>query len=60
MVDTLHYLKKGGRITPTAALLGSALNLKPILQLQAGKLDAYKKVRGTKAAKTELVHALKA
>ena len=60
MVDTLHYLKKGGRITPTAALLGSALNLKPILQLQAGKLDAYKKVRGTKAAKTELVHALEA
>ena len=60
MVDTLHYLKKGGRITPTAALLGGALNLKPILQLQAGKLDAYKKVRGTKAAKTELVHALKA
>ena len=60
MVDTLHYLKKGGRITPTVALLGSALNLKPILQLQAGKLDAYKKVRGTKAAKTELVHALEA
>ena len=53
-------LKKGGRITPTAALLGSALNLKPILQLQAGKLDAYKKVRGTKAAKAELVHALEA
>ncbi|MFR3323617.1 MAG: DegV family protein [Oscillospiraceae bacterium] len=52
--------EKGGRITPTAALLGSALNLKPILQLQAGKLDAYKKVRGTKAAKTELVHALEA
>ena len=60
MVDTLHYLKKGGRITPTAALLGSALNLKPILQLQAGKLDAYKKVRGVKAAKAELVHALEA
>lgn len=58
MVDTLHYLKKGGRITPTAALLGSALNLKPILQLQGGKLDAFKKVRGTKAAKTELIHAL--
>ena len=46
MVDTLKYLKKGGRITPAAALLGSALNLKPILQIQGDKLDAYKKVRG--------------
>ena len=45
MVDTLKYLKKGGRITPAAALLGSALNLKPILQIQGDKLDAYKKVR---------------
>ena len=51
MVDTLKYLKKGGRITPSAALLGSALNLKPILQIQGDKLDAYKKVRGVKAAK---------
>ena len=51
MVDTLKYLKKGGRITPAAALLGSALNLKPILQIQGDKLDAYKKVRGVKAAK---------
>ena len=50
MVDTLKYLKKGGRITPAAALLGSALNLKPILQIQGDKLDAYKKVRGVKAA----------
>ena len=38
MVDTLKYLKKGGRITPSAALLGSALNLKPILQIQGDKL----------------------
>ena len=53
MVDTLKYLKKGGRITPSAALLGSALNLKPILQIQGDKLDAYKKVRGVKAAKNE-------
>ena len=59
MVDTLHYLKKGGRITPTAALLGSALNLKPILQLQAGKLDAYKKVRGMLQAKKTLLEALR-
>ena len=51
MVDTLKYLKKGGRITPAAALLGSALNLKPLLPIQGDKLDAYKKVRGVKAAK---------
>lgn len=59
MVDTLKYLKKGGRITPTAALLGSALNLKPILQIQGDKLDAYKKVRGVKAAKKNMLEAMK-
>lgn len=59
MVDTLKYLKKGGRITPSAALLGSALNLKPILQIQGDKLDAYKKVRGAKAAKKNMLEAMK-
>ena len=59
MVDTLKYLKKGGRITPAAALLGSALNLKPILQIQGDKLDAYKKVRGIKAAKKNMLEAMK-
>ena len=59
MVDTLKYLKKGGRITPAAALLGSALNLKPILQIQGHKLDAYKKVRGVKAAKKNMLEAMK-
>ena len=59
MVDTLKYLKKGGRITPSAALLGSALNLKPILQIQGDKLDAYKKVRGVKAAKKNMLEAMK-
>ena len=59
MVDTLKYLKKGGRITPAAALLGSALNLKPILQFQGDKLDAYKKVRGVKAAKKNMLEAMK-
>lgn len=58
-VDTLKYLKKGGRITPAAALLGSALNLKPILQIQGDKLDAYKKVRGVKAAKKNMLEAMK-
>ena len=59
MVDTLKDLKKGGRITPAAALLGSALNLKPILQIQGDKLDAYKKVRGVKAAKKNMLEAMK-
>ena len=59
MVDTLKYLTKGGRITPAAALLGSALNLKPILQIQGDKLDAYKKVRGVKAAKKNMLEAMK-
>ena len=59
MVDTLKYLKKGGRITPAAALLGSSLNLKPILQIQGDKLDAYKKVRGVKAAKKNMLEAMK-
>lgn len=59
MVDTLKYLKKGGRITPSVALLGSALNLKPILQIQGDKLDAYKKVRGVKAAKKNMLEAMK-
>lgn len=59
VVDTLKYLKKGGRITRAAALLGSALNLKPLLQLQGEKLDAYKKVRGMKAAKKNMLDAMK-
>lgn len=59
VVDTLKYLKKGGRITPAAAMIGSALNLKPILQIQGEKLDAYKKVRGMKAAKKNMLDAMK-
>ena len=59
VVDTLKYLKKGGRITPAAALLGSALNLTPLLQIQGEKLDAYKKVRGMKAAKKNMLDAMK-
>jgi len=49
-VDTLEYLKKSGRVTPAAAAIGNVLNIKPVLQIQGGKLDAYKKVRGMKQA----------
>lgn len=52
-VDTLKYLKKGGRITPAAAAIGTVLNLKPVLQIQGEKLDAFAKVRGIKAAKKD-------
>lgn len=58
-VDTLKYLKKGGRITATAAALGTVLNLKPVLQIQGEKLDAYSKCRGMKAAKKTMAEAIK-
>lgn len=57
-VDTLKYLKKGGRITPAAAALGAVLNLKPVLQIQGDKLDALAKVRGWKAAKRTMLNAI--
>ena len=59
MVDTLYYLKKGGRITPAAAALGTLLKLKPVLQIQGEKLDAYAKVRGKKQAKRAMLKAMK-
>lgn len=58
-VDTLQYLKKGGRITPTAAAIGTVLGLKPVLQINGEKLDAYAKVRGKKAAKETMLKAMK-
>ena len=57
-VDTLKYLKKGGRITPAAAAIGTVLNLKPVLQIQGEKLDAYAKVRGKKQAKRVMMKAM--
>lgn len=57
-VETLKYLKKGGRITPAAAALGTLLKLKPVLQIQGEKLDAYAKCRTMKAAKTTMLDAI--
>ena len=57
-VDTLKYLKKGGRITPAAAAIGTVLNLKPVLQIQGEKLDAFAKVRGWQAAKKTMLNAI--
>ena len=49
-VNTLEHLKKSGRVTTAGAAIGTLLGIKPVLQIQGGKLDAYKKVRGMKAA----------
>ena len=58
-LDTLEYLKKGGRITPAAALLGSFLRIKPVLTIQGEKLDAFAKARTTKQAKSMMIAAAK-
>lgn len=59
MVDTLKYLKKGGRITPTAAALGTLLRIKPVLQIQGEKLDAFAKARTVKQAKSIMIEAMR-
>ena len=59
MVDTLKYLKKGGRITPAAAALGTILKLKPVLQIQGDKLDAFAKARTINQAKSMMLNAIK-
>ncbi|MBE5757653.1 MAG: DegV family protein [Clostridiales bacterium] len=59
MVPTLKYLKKGGRITPAAAAIGSLLNIKPVLQIQGGKLEPYQKVMSVKQANKVMMTALK-
>lgn len=59
MVDTLKYLKKGGRVTPAAAALGTILKLKPVLQIQGEKLDAFAKARTLNQAKTMMINAIK-
>ena len=57
-VDTLKYLKKGGRLTPAAAAIGTVLNLKPVLRIKGDKLDAFSKSRGWKAAKKTMIDAI--
>lgn len=58
MVDTLTYLKRGGRITPAAAALGTMLKLKPVLQIQGERLDAFAKARNVKKAKEIMIEAM--
>lgn len=59
MLDTLYYLKKGGRITPAAAALGTLLKLKPVLQIQGEKLDAFAKARTAKQGKSIMIDSIK-
>lgn len=58
-LTTLKYLKKGGRITPAAAAIGTLLRIKPVLQIQGEKLDAYTKVKTIKQSKTTMINAIK-
>lgn len=59
MVNTLEYLKKGGRITPAAAAFGTLLKIKPVLQIQGEKLDAFAKARTVKQAKSIMIETMK-
>ena len=58
-VETLEFLKKGGRITPATAAIGSLLNIKPVLKLDVGVLETYRKCRGMKKARREMLEAMK-
>ena len=58
-VETLEHLKKGGRITPATAAIGTVLNIKPILKLNTGVLETYRKSRGMKKARQEMLEAMK-
>lgn len=59
MMDTLKYLKKGGRITPAAAAIATVLRIRPVLQIQGEKLDAFAKARSEKHAKSIMIEALR-
>ena len=59
MVDTLKYLKKGGRVTSAGAAIGTVLGIKPVLQIHGEKLDAFAKTRGVKQAKKQMIAAVR-
>ena len=58
-VDSLEYLKKSGRVTPSAATIAMVMSIKPVLTIQGGKLDSFAKVRGMKQASKKMIEALK-
>ena len=59
MVNTLKYLRKGGRLTPAVAAIGTVLRIQPVLQIQGEKLDSYAKVKTLKQAKTTMLKAIR-
>lgn len=59
-VNTLEYLKKGGRITPAAAMIGTVLNIKPVLTIQGEKLDSFSKARSMKKCEAKMIEAIEA
>ena len=59
MLDTLYYLKKGGRITPAAAAIGTVLRLKPVLTIQGEKLDSFAKARTVSQGKAMMINAIR-
>lgn len=59
MLNTLEYLKKGGRITPAVAMLGSVLKIKPILSIQGDKLDSFAKARNINKGKNIMLETVK-
>ena len=58
MLDTLEYLKRGGRITPAAAAIGTLLRLKPVLQIKGERLDAFSKARALNQGKMTMINAM--
>ena len=59
MLDTLHYLKKGGRVTPAAAAVGTLLRIKPVLQIKGERLDAFSKARTIAQGRNIMINAMK-
>lgn len=56
--EGLEYLRRGGRVTPAAAAISTVLNIKPVLEIQGGQLDAFARVRGSRAARTKILDAI--
>lgn len=59
MLDTLKYLKKGGRVTPAAAAIATVLKIRPVLQIQGEKLDAFAKARSEKLGREIMIEAVR-
>ena len=59
-VEDLNYLKRGGRVTPAVAAVGTVLNIKPVMKILDGKLDMHCKVRGMKQARQTMLDAVRA